>query len=80
MSCRAFARQIEHASLRQLFDRFDASEIRFDYRPTNRNAPLRELLAFYLGPELEPGAVLPRARFDARCPALMLASEEVVDA
>ena len=78
MSCRAFSRQIEHACLQQLFQRFEASEIRFDYRPTTRNGPLQEFLSFLiLGSPLESGPALSRGRFDERCPPVELRIEEV---
>jgi FkbH-like protein len=49
MSCRAFARQIEHHCLRQLFERYGAGEVAFNFEPTSRNGPLREFFAGILG-------------------------------
>ena len=37
MSCRAFARRIEHQTLKTLFDATGASEIEFDFAPTAKN-------------------------------------------
>jgi FkbH-like protein len=70
MSCRAFARRIEHASLRMLFDHLDARRVEFEYAATPRNGPLRETLEFYLGSELIPPVSLSLERFDELCPAL----------
>ena len=39
MSCRAFARRVEHHTLRHVFDRFDADEVALVFHPTTRNAP-----------------------------------------
>jgi FkbH-like protein len=41
MSCRAFSRRIEHATLRMLLEEFRPREIEFDLIPTDRNAPLQ---------------------------------------
>jgi FkbH-like protein len=70
MSCRAFARRIEHRCLEQLFTRFDAAAIIFDYAPTDRNGPLRELFASLLGDVPCPGLRLERSRFLSICPPL----------
>lgn len=48
MSCRAFSRQIEIQSIRQLFDKTKASEIRFRFKPTDRNGPLQAFFAHFL--------------------------------
>ena len=44
MSCRAFSRRIEHHTLDRLFEKTNADEIVFDFRPTPRNGPLQEFL------------------------------------
>ncbi len=44
MSCRAFARRIEHACLRRLFDKYEVERITFDYVVTARNMPLTNFL------------------------------------
>jgi FkbH-like protein len=71
MSCRAFARRIEHATLRALFDQLDVDEVVLDYEPTARNTPTREFLAT-LGPLPEGAApiTITRAEFDRVCPPL----------
>jgi len=76
MSCRAFARRIEHRCVEQLFQRFDADEIVFDYAPTDRNAPLREHLAALLGDAPHPGLRLARSRFLSICPPLYHTASE----
>lgn len=45
MSCRAFARRVEHRTLQALFDRLGVSAVALDYAPTERNGPTREFLA-----------------------------------
>lgn len=40
MSCRAFARRIEHQCLNFLFNKFGVDRIGFDYESTERNGPL----------------------------------------
>ena len=49
MSCRVFSRRIEYQCLKQLFERFDAEELRFDYQPTARNSPLQSFFSDLLG-------------------------------
>jgi FkbH-like protein len=70
MSCRAFSRRIEHQSLKQLFEKFDAEEICFDYVATPRNGPLQEFFAGLLG--VAPGTSLrcSRADFGEKSPSL----------
>ncbi len=69
MSCRAFARRVEHRCLEQLFAREDADEIVFDYAPTDRNGPLRDLFASLLGEVPDPLSLrLSRSRFSSICP------------
>ena len=69
LSCRAFSRRIEYATLWCLFDRWNVDEIVFDHQPTPRN----HLVADFFGTltEGETGeARLLRAGFMTRCPAL----------
>lgn len=63
MSCRAFSRRIEHHVLDFVYRELDAGAISFDYRPTDRNQPLREFFAA-LGID---STSLPRDVFLARC-------------
>jgi FkbH-like protein len=44
LSCRAFARRIEYAMLKELFEREGLSRINFHFLPTERNGPIQELL------------------------------------
>ena len=75
MSCRAFSRRIEHATLRYLFERLEVDRISFEFEATERNTPLREFFADLKIPESP--AILERKDFDARCPQLPHALEEV---
>ena len=70
MSCRAFARRIEHQTLKVLFETTDAREIAFDFTPTAKNGPLRDFFASLLGEEPQSQFRLTRSQFDATCPAL----------
>ncbi len=70
MSCRAFSRRIEHATLKLLFERLDAKALRFDFVATERNGPLRELLEPLAERVDERTLRLSRERFTESCPAL----------
>ncbi len=70
MSCRAFARRIEHQTLKMLFETTGVSEIALDFTPTAKNGPLREFFASLLGEDPTSEFRLARAQFDAKCPAL----------
>lgn len=67
MSCRAFSRRIEYRCLEELFERFAADHVTFDFRPTERNAPLRDFLAKTLAAPPFAGCKLTRADFQDRC-------------
>ncbi|HYZ75240.1 MAG TPA: HAD-IIIC family phosphatase, partial [Chthoniobacterales bacterium] len=71
MSCRAFSRRIEHHCLSYLFEKTGATEIRFDYVSTPRNAPLQSFLAELLDEPPTPNCSLHKAGFDAKVPALV---------
>jgi FkbH-like protein len=72
MSCRAFSRRIEHQSLAQLFEKFDAEEICFDYHATPRNGPLQEFFVGLLGAPLPAASGLGflKADFLEKCQSL----------
>lgn len=74
MSCRAFSRRIEHATLRRLFDELNVDNISFEYQATERNGPLGEFFASLGIAAAEAG--ISRADFDARCPVLSHAIQE----
>lgn len=66
MSCRAFSRRIEHATLRYLFERLGVDRLSFDFGTTERNAVLREFFA-----EMKIAgspASISRTEFEGRCP------------
>jgi FkbH-like protein len=79
MSCRAFSRRIEYQSLKQLFGKFDAEEISFDYQATPRNGPLQEFFTELLGSPLTAGMRLSRAAFSEKSPSLFHRVEEAVN-
>jgi FkbH-like protein len=70
MSCRAFARRIEHQTLKVLFENTGVTEMAFDFTPTAKNGPLRDLFTDMLGEPPQSGFRLTRSRFDEKCPAL----------
>ena len=70
MSCRAFSRRIEHQCLRQLFGRFDAQEICFDYQPTARNSPLQVFFTTLRGQAPAHDLRLSREAFFEKSPPL----------
>jgi len=70
LSCRAFSRRIEYATLSCLFERWNLDALVFDYRPTARNHLVGDFLATMLDGPAGAGARLTRAAFTERCPAL----------
>ncbi len=70
MSCRAFARRIEHQTLKMLFGTTGVSEIEFRFTPTPKNGPLRQFFATFLGAEPQSEFRLTREQFEAKCPPL----------
>lgn len=71
MSCRAFARRIEHRCVEALFRRFATDQLVLEYAATPRNGPLQEFLTPYLGDATASECVvLRRDDFDRHCPPL----------
>jgi predicted enzyme involved in methoxymalonyl-ACP biosynthesis len=73
MSCRAFARRIEHRCLSVLFEKFGAAEIAFDFRPTPRNGPIQEFFTELTKSAPAPDLRLSKGAFTEGCPALFQA-------
>ena len=71
MSCRAFARQIEHRCLEQLFERFHANEITFNFVATARNTPLQNFFKPFLREAPTESFRLGRQVFAEKCPPLL---------
>ena len=71
MSCRAFARRIEHHTLRYVFDRHAASEVALAFEPTARNAAVGDFLAALDGRSLAGPLRLSRGRFEQHAPPLV---------
>jgi len=70
MSCRAFARRIEHQCLRVLFERSKTDYITLAYAATARNGPLTSFMK-ELSPDSSVGEFrLTQAAFAAICPRL----------
>ena len=70
MSCRAFSRRIEYQCLKTCFERYEVSEIEFDFLATGKNRPFQEFLTHLLGRSPDVEIKLTRKRFDQICPAL----------
>lgn len=78
LSCRAFARRVEHQCLRYLFEKFLAEEIVFDYQTTPANGPVQEFFAELFSGSAESANVLGRTFFFEKCPALYHRVREVL--
>ena len=76
MSCRAFSRRIEHRCLREIFTRYGASEIVFDFKPTAKNGPIQDFFSTMLVRTSDVEVRLLRDDFEAKCPALYHAAQE----
>ncbi len=77
MSCRAFARRLEHHCIGYLLDSFGVDQLTVAYHETDRNAPVREFLASLVG-DLDDGPVrVTREEFAKRSPALVHRVSEV---
>ena len=70
LSCRAFARRIEHAMLQVLFEYCDAHEAEFCFAATSRNGPVQDFLTDILGSKPDSHVTLTRAQFERNCPQL----------
>lgn len=70
MSCRAFARRIEHQCLSALFSSLEINHISFDYVETTRNGPLARFIAEVSGQVPNSTVSISRDSFQAVCPKL----------
>lgn len=70
MSCRAFARRIEHRCLEMLFDRFQAAVMEFEFAATPKNGPAQDFLTAILGEPPATPVRITRQQFQAACPPL----------
>lgn len=70
MSCRAFARRIEHRCLEVLFERFSTDRIEFEFSKTAKNGPLQDFFAGIPGERSNGRAAITREAFAASCPML----------
>jgi FkbH-like protein len=73
MSCRAFSRRVEYATLSHLFESLKLDKILFTFEKTERNTPLQEFFASLGISDSAPE--ISRSEFEARCPALSHALE-----
>lgn len=70
MSCRSFARRVEHQCISAIFERFGANQLQFDFLATPRNGPLQQFFAGLLGAPPTSRFTISRQDFGQRCPAL----------
>ena len=70
MSCRAFARRVEHQCLRYLYSKLNVTTIVFDYAPTSRNGPIQAFFSEIVGKNPQSPVELSREGFEAVCPRL----------
>lgn len=70
MSCRAFARRIEHQTLRTLLDRYDVESLIFDFVSTLRNSPLQDFFERYRGTREDGSFELTREQLESSQPPL----------
>jgi FkbH-like protein len=71
MSCRAFSRHIEFQMLRKVFEKYNASRIRFSFKPTERNGPIQEFFGQFVKTDLpENGLELLASDFEQNLPEL----------
>ena len=71
MSCRAFARRVEHHTLRHVFDRFAADEVALGFHPTARNVAVREFLTSLDGHQSRGRLRVTREKFERSAPPLV---------
>ena len=70
LSCRAFSRRIEHATVRALFEHFECDALQFDFAPTDRNGPLQETLQQLVGQSPSSPVTLLKSQFVITSPQL----------
>jgi FkbH-like protein len=70
MSCRAFARRVEHQCVAALFAKFEASQISFDYVGTSRNDPVARFFSNVLQETPASPVTISQGGFVAACPKL----------
>lgn len=70
MSCRAFARRIEHQTLISLFRRFNSNRICFAYVEQSRNRPIFSFLNEFGDTKSESTFQISRQSFEESCPKL----------
>lgn len=68
MSCRAFARRIEHECLGVLFDKFQAKQVCVNFSPTSRNGPIQDFFSEILGEVPKGPFQVSRQTFLRKCP------------
>ncbi len=71
MSCRAFARRVEHHTLRHVFDRFGTDAVTAVFHPTARNVAARDFLASLTADKPRAPVRITRADFERAAPPLV---------
>jgi FkbH-like protein len=80
MSCRAFSRHIEFQMLGRLYEKYQASRIRFAFKPTERNGPIQEFFGRFVETDLPDGGLeLSASAFEQSRPELFHNVTETID-
>src|SRR5216684_572355 len=80
MSCRAFSRHIEFQMLHRLYEKYQASRIRFSFKSTERNGPIQEFFSRFVKTDLpEDGLELSVSSFEQGQPELFHDVTETID-
>ncbi len=70
LSCRAFSRRIEHATMDAIFANLAVESIKFQYSATERNTPIQAYLRSILGRNPDENSRLSKSDFYKACPPL----------
>jgi len=80
MSCRAFSRHIEFQMLHRMYEKYQASRIRFSFKPTERNGPIQEFFSRFVKTDLPAdGLELSASTFEQGRPELFHNVTETID-
>jgi len=80
MSCRAFSRRIEFATLQCLLHQWPCEKVEFDWRQTERNGPIATTLRLLVGELPASGRIeISAATLRQNLPLLYVANDEVLE-
>lgn len=76
LSCRAFSRRIEYATLGQLFTRYGVRSVELEFLKTTRNRPIQLFIQSLEGIAEQAPVTITREQFDDHSPDVLIALEE----